>query len=488
MQRDRGGFERIAVPDDEVGIGAGHQRPPPRPQIASGLIRVDIGQAVGDRETGAFAQPHARIIGRVDRAACLSDRDAHVERFGQDRGIVLPRAELVETERQVRDRIEDHVDLGRGKNVGCAPCLGPADDDHPDPEIRCQRRRLPDIGFAVGLDRQRHLALQNATNQVLAGPGAGRAARRGATLAVLLFVGRRRRCEAALALVERLAQRRPLNAARTEPVPRAAADDGVDADIGFIENVDPVAQPSERLSSPLKGLLEPVSLVSGDPAISTRPIWVAPLTRPGVTGLPPRVDDRCAVGHASARRDRGDAPVVDDDRRVADRRIGVHRPGVGVDHRDRLRRSGGGEREREQADERSHWPIPPRPSSKSDIGSVRGFRPVPGDRAADEDKVRAAVDAERIARPEDDIGLETRGQRADAFLEPEQLRRVARRPFDHRLGGRVDADLAPAAAAFAAAILSRWPSFAESECIITQTPARSSSGALGADRVLRLDL
>src|SRR3546814_17820553 len=35
----------------------------------------------------------------------------------------------------------------------------------------------------------------------------------------------------------------------------------------------------------------------------------------------------------------------------------------------------------------------------------------------------------------------------------------------------------PAAAAFAAAILSRWPSAGESECIITQTPALSSSGA-----------
>src|SRR3546814_3019496 len=85
---------------------------------------------------------------------CSSDLDAH-PRLDEQRRIVLPRAELVEIEGQVDERIEHHRHLRLRERVSGAPCLRPADDDHPDAEILGQRYRLPDIGFAVRLDGKR---------------------------------------------------------------------------------------------------------------------------------------------------------------------------------------------------------------------------------------------------------------------------------------------------------------------------------------------
>src|SRR3546814_5808572 len=104
------------------------------------------------------------VVIRVDGATGLTDSDAH-PRLDEQRRIVLPRAELVEIEGQVDERIEHHRHLRLRERVSGAPCLRPADDDHPDAEILGQRYRLPDIGFAVRLDGKRNLAREYAADQ-----------------------------------------------------------------------------------------------------------------------------------------------------------------------------------------------------------------------------------------------------------------------------------------------------------------------------------
>src|SRR3546814_1091737 len=72
--------------------------------------RFDIGQPVRDRDPRAFAQSHTGVVIRVDGATGLTDSDAH-PRLDEQRRIVLPRAELVEIEGQVDERIrsEEHT-------------------------------------------------------------------------------------------------------------------------------------------------------------------------------------------------------------------------------------------------------------------------------------------------------------------------------------------------------------------------------------------
>src|SRR5580698_1869129 len=59
--------------------------------------------------------------------------------------------------------------------------------------------------------------------------------------------------------------------------------------------------------------------------------------------------------------------------------------------------------------------------------------------AVQEDHAGAAIDAERITGPENDIGILARLQRANAIIEPQRLCRIDRDPLDGALFGYVDA-------------------------------------------------
>src|SRR3546814_2881491 len=119
--------------------------------------------------------------------------------------MVLPRAELVEIEGQVDERIEHHRHLRLRERVSGAPCLRPADDDHPDAEILGQRYRLPDIGFAARLDGKRNLAREYAADQF--GTRVPPAARRAVAMALLALSPGIAVVHAPARLFERMAQR-----------------------------------------------------------------------------------------------------------------------------------------------------------------------------------------------------------------------------------------------------------------------------------------
>src|SRR3546814_3171836 len=165
-----------------------------------------------------------------------------------------------------------------------------------------------------------------------------------------------------------------------------------------------------------------VSTVSADPEISTRPICVAPLTKPGVTGLP-----RASMVLTPA----GTSPpgVTETIRRPSTRIVAsgtvvslsiVHASAwtIASDWPMPARRWPA--RSRSQA---SSWPCSP--ASQLVVGDRTAAESgaLPRHRPVDQHQVGAAVDAEGVAGPQHHVGLKARRDRADALVQPQHARK-----------------------------------------------------------------
>ena len=153
---------------------------------------------------------------------------------------------------------------------------------------------------------------------------------------------------------------------------------------------------------------------------------------------------RCAsAGIVDVRADGGDLSVADENCSVLDR-CAADGIDFSAGDRDRLRRCGrSGDcdrcdtRRKSAQDFRFHvshrlFPDGVRYEAKLEIGAplLARIEAVEEQRAVDPDLLGARVDAERIARPEHDVGVLAGLERADLVVEAERPGRVDRDPLD----------------------------------------------------------